>query len=101
MADQPTADWRARLLATLQTQLDPQTRAMLDVFAHQLRVVVRKYIARGVSVALIRVMAAPAVSLAYAQLLYKLQIPYQPPEPAFVEKLIDDLIDEVRARRAS
>lgn len=73
---------------------------MLDMFAQQMRVLVRKYVARGVSQALVQVMAAPAVSIAYAQLLYKLQIPYQLPDPEFVAKLIDDLVDEVRARRA-
>lgn len=95
-------DWRARIAATFKAQLDtPEAKMALAIFKTAATAAVRRAVSTGASNLLIAAVAAPAIRAAYAQLLYRLGVPYKEPSPDFVLQLIDDIVDEVRSRRGS
>jgi hypothetical protein len=96
------SDWRARLTAALKTSIDsPEAKMAIAVFTQTVRTTVRRTVLTGASTILVKAMAKPIVRAAYAQMLYRLQIPFEEPSPEFVSYLIDSVIDEVRSRKGS
>lgn len=94
------SDWRERLAAAIKTQFDtPQARMAMAVFQQAARAAIHRAVQTGASNLLIRAVATPSIRAAYAQLLYRMGIPYQEPTAAFISKLIEDLIAEARTER--
>lgn len=98
MADDTEQLWTARLVSALDKHLDDHTKQMISMFVRQVATNVRKALAVGASAWLVRVTAGPAFHVAYAELLRKLDIPYEEPSPEFVDDFLNDVINAVVAR---
>lgn len=92
------SEW-ASLFAAIGEQLSPAAQKAVEVFKETVRRSIRRVASTGASDLLIKATTIPIVKMAYTQLLYKLQIPYEEPSPDFVEHVIDSIVDEVRSRK--
>ena len=97
----PDSDWRDRLMAVFNERVDEQTKFVLQQFAVMIRSRIRRYVDAGVSDVMVRLCAVQAVQRAYMIVLERCGIPYEDPSPEFISVIIDDILDEVRASRAS